>query len=101
MRISQRHALLRRIDAAEAVISKRVVSRAIELLADEHRSGDWRVQKSIEATMSRVAAHEIDGMTPTDIVRPLLGDLAKSVPDVARRIALAVGIDPPSASVSQ
>jgi hypothetical protein len=93
MRMSSRIAVDRRLRAAEEAISKHVMSRAIELLAGEHRGADWTTRRAIEATMSRLAVGEIDGLATNDLVRPLLGDLAKSAPDIARRIAAAVGIE--------
>jgi hypothetical protein len=93
MRLPNRIAVERRLRAAEAEIGKRVLDRAIALLAEEWKCADWTTRRAIEATMSRLAAGEIDGLATTDLVRPLLGDLAASAPDVARRIAAAVGIE--------
>jgi hypothetical protein len=93
MRLANRIAVERRLRAAEEVIGKRVLDRAIALLAEEWKAAEWKTRRTIEATMSRLAVGEIDGLATNDLVRPLLGDLAKSAPDIAARIAAAVGIE--------
>jgi hypothetical protein len=92
MRLSSRIGLERRLAAAEAVVAERVRKRAVALLADEHAAGDWRIQRSIESAMARLAARELAG-AETDPIRAVLAEIARSAPAVARRVAAAVGID--------
>ena len=101
MRLANRLGLERRVAAAEEAIRRRVMSRTVELLADEYRAGDWTTQRNIEATMAMLAAGEIDG-AERDPVGAVLGELAKSAPEIAARIGRAVGVTVPvpTASVS-
>ncbi|HTW53536.1 MAG TPA: hypothetical protein VME45_16715 [Stellaceae bacterium] len=95
MKLAQRAALSRRIEAAEAVVAERVRARAVALLADEHRGGNRRTQQIIEAAMVKMAAGGLVG-AERDPVGAVLAEIARSAPAVARRVAAAVGIEVPT-----
>ncbi|HUN52315.1 MAG TPA: hypothetical protein VMU42_14415 [Candidatus Sulfotelmatobacter sp.] len=88
-----RRSIEARLKKAEHAIAFRVVDRAAELLRAEVYAAPPHTQEKIMRGVARVRK---SGAAPQDAAEVLLKEIAKTAPDIARRIAAAVGVELPS-----